>query len=132
MLDDAPGIQVHSAVTRAQLDEVDKFDSNMVSWPEVNNFFEDIKDKPLPLDITSGTLFPWWFFLASDAKSERSRAAGDSVNLVYIVRNDSIPNNPFTFLIIRDDATVRLHKSSKGKSLKTIDEAEYNRLMRPQ
>ena len=129
------GIQVSSAVTLAQLGEVDQFDSNMLSWPEVNNFFDDIKDKPLPLNITSGqvgkTLFPWWVFLASDEKSERLKAAGDSVNQVWIVRNDSIPKNPFTFLIIRDDATVRLHKS-KGKGLQVIDEAEYNRLMRPQ
>ena len=121
----SPDIILNPAVTRAQLDEVDQYDTNMVSWEAVDLFFEGISEGDLPLDITDGERFPWWVFLANTG--ERSQAAGSGVNKVYIVRNNAVEGNPLTFLILRDDDMVRLHRKKSLKSIAGV--GEYNRLM---
>ena len=121
----SPDIILNPAVTRAQLDEVDQYDANMVNWEAVDLFFEEINEDDLPLNITDGERFPWWVFLANTG--ERSKAAGSGVNKVNIVRNNAVKDNPLTFLILRDDDIVRLHRKKSLNSIAGV--GEYNRLM---
>ena len=121
-----PDIDVRPAVTRAQLEEVRFFDTDLVSWGAAELFFRQIHEDDLPLNITDGKRFPWWVFLAG--VGERSLAAGSGVNEVFIVRDQAVHFvGPLTFLILRDDGSrVRLHKRN---SMEMVEDAEYNRLM---
>ena len=95
------------AVTREQMQQIAKYDTNMNCWRHILPILGGIEDSCLPVNLTSGEVFPWWVWMANTGQLET--ASGNGVLEIHLVKLDQTRH----LIVARQDGYTKI--SGKGK-----------------
>ena len=103
-------------VTPALMEEFSPIDVARYNWTEVHTVFDTIDPTCLRVNLTDGTLFPWWLFFST---TRFGRACGGGVYEIWLIRKHGERK---TLLI---DSEEGYCLASRKKGLIWIDAVEY-------